>query len=41
MDDSCRVDTNEEDLAETPCRGNILTKRDEYASIQNLMQLEI
>jgi hypothetical protein len=35
------VDTNEEDLAETPCRINIQTKRDEYTSIQNKVQLEI
>lgn len=41
IDDSCRVDTNEEDLAETPCRINIQTKRDEYASLHNKVQLEI
>jgi hypothetical protein len=35
------VDTNEEDLAETPCRLDIQTKRDEYTSMKNQVHIEI
>jgi hypothetical protein len=40
IDDSCRVDTNEEDLAETPCRLDIYTSMQTkvHIEIQNLMK---